>query len=160
MSNNHKPGWFKIVIMSGILTATGLLFAVPTAYNIWRNYQSIGIYKLVTTGEVTMKEVSEKTGRRSYKKVNRYYAKFRSADKKYEKDDQITPLQASAIKKRGTRYARTYEIFVDRNGNYRVSKLNKEKSPQDNRWPTLLFFSLLSGVGIITCSYSFKKWRA
>ena len=126
--------------------------------------QAIRCYRQNTkTSIINSSEVSRLSvaiHRRSYKKVNRYYAKFRSADKKYEKDDQITPLQASAIKKRGTRYARTYEIFVDRNGNYRVSQLNKEKSPQDNRWPTLLFFSLLSGVGIITCSYSFKKWRA
>ncbi|TQI81176.1 hypothetical protein FHU10_3920 [Serratia fonticola] len=154
----QNKSWLAVMIISLVISLLALTLAALSAYSIWRNFNSIGPHKFITTGQVMIKEVKEKTGRRSYRTVNKNVAVFQTEDGQYRYEGEITPIQRTRIQ-RGSRYSRTYEVFVDRYGSYKVTTLDKAAKNNDNGKTNLIIFSVISAVGMLATYCAFGKWR-
>lgn len=159
ISMARRPGWLAVMIVSLVLTTLAMVLSVGSAYSVWRDFKSVGAQKFITTGNVTMKEVSEKTGRRSYRTVNKYFAVFQSEDGRYQHNAEITSTQRSRIQ-RGSRYSRMYEVFIDRNGSYKVVAMkDAAKQKENNGWSNAIVFFIVALAGATGARFSFRQWR-
>lgn len=153
-----KPQWISVLIISLIFGIGSFSLGSLAGWSVWRSLESIGVQSFITTGEVFQKEVNEKTGRRSYKKIIKTYAVFKSEDDKYRYEDQISPSQKLAIKK-GKRYSKSLDVAVDRYGDYVVSTIEQGEQRGKNSWNLIFIFFGVSAVFFALSALSWKKIR-
>jgi hypothetical protein len=156
---NNKSWAPAFIIMSLLWLVTFFLGSV-SGWTIWRNLESIGVHKFITTGEVYQKKSKEKSGsgRRSYKAVINYYATYKSEDNKYYYDEQVMPSRMQSIQ-RGARYGIYREVLVDRYGDYVVTRSEPGIERNAKEWKKLLtcYGASFLFFGLATLSY--KKMR-
>lgn len=98
-------------------------------YDHWRDYQSVGERKFITTGKIWMKKSYERSGtyRKNYKTTHRPFAEYVSEDKNFHYEAEITRTQKGKME-RGSRFSLILEVFIDRNGGYKVMTVAAKKT--------------------------------